>query len=232
MVRSFEAGTRALTIGTRAFQQTLSTATIVDDYEDQNLDEYSFSAANSYAIETGSPISDTASLRRDGSADTGYEFAVSTSGLDNYVSKGSTFQAKMRYPVDSSSSGASQGGLLFAGADTDNWYGGRYDAVDDDLNVVKHTSSGGQSTIATTNTVTGGSYTAGDVVILEVVWDDGTLGGSDNDITVTLYNSDKTTEHGSASANDSAHATNTGVGAQGYADADANEWIMDDYEIL
>lgn len=62
---------------------------------------------------------------------------------------------------------------------------------------------------------------------IHIEWDDGTLGGSDNDIRYALYDR-YGVEIGSSSVNDSTHATGSGLGFDGNVHTTANETITFD----
>lgn len=232
MVRSSEVlhrqgGARAYEVGSRAYDQVLSTW--VHDFDDQTLDAYS-GDKGSYGFETSDPIQGVASLLRTDST-SGYEIVTSTSGLYNYPAKGNTFQWKIRAAVDSADTGAAQVGGMFGVTDASNYYSARYEFIDDDFILFKETG-GTTSILASDVTATDGGYTDGTVLTVEVTWDDGTLGGNDNDITAKLMSDDKQTTHATVSASDSDHATKTGVGVRTFSDAAAQEPTADAYRIL
>lgn len=230
MTRSFEVGSRAFDVVARAFDPTLFTALTVDDYNDETLTEYSESLAGEYGFETTSPIEGAASLTRTGTD--GYEELVSTSGLANYPSKGSVIETQIRCPLDSGDSGNTQIGPIFGAADLTNWYSARFDAVQDDFEMFVQSDAGGQVQLAADNAL-GGFYTAGDVLVIEVTWDDGTYGGSDNDIVARLMDSTRTTVHAELGpVNDATHEANSGVGCESYNDTAGNEPVMDQYRIV
>ena len=60
---------------------------------------------------------------------------------------------------------------------------------------------------------------------IEVVWDDGTLGGSDNDITFTLYDGAGGAVIAQATANDSTYSAENGVGFVGTNQASATVYF-------
>ena len=203
--------------------------TWVDNFDDQDLSEYS-GQTGSYSFDTSTPYAGAASLQRT-STSGGYEQMASTSGLDNYISKGSTFQAKVRSQVNAGSADTSQMAIGWGAADTGNYYQARWEADDDQFFLVRRESSV-YNNLDTAGTVTGGSYTAGDWLTIEVTWDDGTLGGSDNDMTAKLMSDDKNTTHVTLTANDSTFASNTGVAIDSYLGTAGAETSVDSYEIL
>lgn len=109
---------------------------------------------------------------------------MATSNLANYPSNGSVIGIEIRTPLGSESAGNSQVGPIFGAADLTNWYSARFGAVQDDFALFVK-DSGVQSAVDPNNDP-GGFYTAGDVLVIEVSWDDGTYRGADNDETARL----------------------------------------------
>ena len=156
----------------------------------------------------------------------GYEKITSSSGLANYPAKGDSFQWKVKSGASNGDSGYSQMEFLFGLTDADNWYGVRYEFVQDDFLLAKEVN-GTRTELNYDTSATGDSYTAGDVLLIEVTWDDGTQGGSDNDLTATLKSEDGSTTYATLTANDSDHAAATGAGVQSSMGSAGQEPLID-----
>jgi hypothetical protein len=58
--------------------------------------------------------------------------------------------------------------------------------------------------------------------VVEITWDDGTLGGSDNDISVEVFDDSGTSLAGPITANDSTFSTEGGIGFGSNGNSTAN----------
>lgn len=232
-LNTFKISNNVYPVSGGVYPASLVTATWVDQYDDQDMAEYTAinGAVSDWTYDTSTPIQGTATLRQNTAVARTRAHSQEGDGLDNYVAKGTVFQCKVRFGYDAG--GATiQSGILFGVQDGNNFYEIRAENGDNDfqLNV---TDAGSTSALAT-DTNSPLSHAAGDakVYTIEVTWDDGTLGGSDNDITCELLNADKSTTYSTISANDSTHATQTGVGASTY-DNDGTGYVdLDAYEII
>jgi hypothetical protein len=184
--------------------------TIVDSFEDGDIDEYTAAsgALSDWAVVDESNLSFSA---WDGSkvleitSDSGPSELISTSGLDNYFGKGAVAEAFVRATFDD----ASEVGPLFGVADANNYYQVELKFSTDELSL-DSVSSGSSSNLAYNGSLS--ALPDGSWVKIKLTWDDGTLGGSDNDITVDIIDPSDGSTYGSVSANNSDHASQTGVG--------------------
>lgn len=175
--------------------------TIVDSFEDQDLTEYTgMEASDDGKSFVQSPVFDgTYALEI-----TSFEsLAYSTSGLNAYPSKGQKFNFYIR--VDTSNGRPQQ---IFGLEDSSNYYLVDLDYPDGSFRLKKN-DGGSLSTLTEDTNV---SYTLGQWYKVHVEWDDGTLGGSDNDIRVDLVDTTGPSTDSSLSNNDSSHANSDGVG--------------------
>lgn len=90
------------------------TVTVVDDFEDGDIAEYS-GATGSYTANTNAPVYN-GSYSLKASASTAAEL-ISTSGLNEYPAQGDTYVVQVRFSSD-----ANVAGVLFGVQDTNNLY--------------------------------------------------------------------------------------------------------------
>lgn len=197
--------TETQTIELHIVSQT--TGTIIDSFEDGDLAEYtgatgSFTVADEANV-TPSAINGTLLLESTGSA----AEINSTAGLNNYFAKGEVAyvyvygenlvtNVKASYTYWGSSSTELDGyGLNIRESGGAN------------IRLMEW-SSGASNIIDTANpTLTDNIWYR-----LEITWDDGTLGGADNDMTVDVYEHGTNTLIATVTGNNSVHAANTGIG--------------------
>lgn len=199
----------------------------VDSYEDGDIGEYSgdtsvFSVVDesnlSFAAIDGSKVLEAAS------GSTGEIY--STSGLANYFPKGAISDLYLR--LGSSFDSAFR--IWFALADTDNFY--MVNIVAGDEHKLFVNDAGTFSSLASDAT----DPVLGEWVRVRLVRDDGTLGGSDNDLVVQVFTDD--TGNGAydnrivnITANDSTHTTADGIGVRQHASPADNAWV-DDWTVI
>lgn len=134
-----------------------------------------------------------------------YHEIVSTSGLSNYPAKGNRFEIYVQGDTLSSKCDVY---MLFGAADGSNMYRARL-KLSGGYMWLEEQSSGSSSDLAE-----GGvdwAFSENTYYKLEVTWDDGSINGTDNEITMTVYDQDGTDPQ-SISAVDNTHAGNTGWG--------------------
>lgn len=187
----------------------VSPTAVIDDFERSTLDHYTGETADFSLVDestvTPNAINGTRLLQ-----DVAGGEINSTAGLDNYFAKG---ESAIVYIY---------GENLVTNAKAAYTFWGSSDTTLDGyaLNVREHSSanirliewtSGGSSILGTANP----ALTDDIWYRLEIVWDDGTLGGADNDLTVDVYEHATDTLIATVTGNDSTHATNTGIGFRG-----------------
>lgn len=213
-----------------AVQPATATSTggsVIDDFEDQDLagwsgstDEYSFAGSTTVPVPHGSWVLQ---------ADPGTFSSVisSTSGLPAYPSKGDRFRAYFRTPDATASISMFQG---FGYVDLDNTYKAKLRWGADKLELISTT--GGVGTIIASTSV---AWASNQWYALTVTWDDGTLGGADNDITIDVDEYDPATDGYThlteIGANDATHATNTGVFLSAYTPDGITQYV-DHFHLL
>lgn len=191
---------------------------IIDSFEDGDIAEYVNGTDNFQVVDeanvTPAAIDGTMLLEATSQGEIN-----STSGLDNYFSKGETAHvyvygdtlatdSMLSYTFFGSSSTALDGYAL----SLTDWSG-------ENVRLIEYTD-GSSNILDTANP----SVSDATWYRLEITWDDGSLGGSDNDITVDVYD-DTDTNIATVSANDSTHATNSGIGFRGQEGG----WFWDYY---
>lgn len=179
---------------------------IVDSFEDNDISEYS-GATSDYATVDDSGLSWTAPdgsyvLEQQSGASFARIVSESGDGLANYFPKGNTAEADIR----SETLDGSLRVIFGAGSVFNSYYAAEVDYGSGELRILDRDGGGTLNELAST-TLSPSTDTTGTV---RIVWDDGTLGGADNDITVSY--SEGGSELDSLSVNDSSHATNEGVG--------------------
>lgn len=153
---------------------------IVDDYEDQDLVEYTdyeeAGGTSDFTISSNQAIEGTYSLLINGHTD--YPKILSTSGLNNYPQQGDEFEIWF-YPDFTPGSGSADSGFYFGASDLSNHYWISYRGYQDEIrfhvngNWIDGVSSPG--------------VTANEWHKFVVQWDDGnSFGGSPGDFTIDL----------------------------------------------
>lgn len=177
---------------------------IIDSFEDQDLSEYGSSSGVSIVDEANLSFdaSDGSFVLENTPSD---GFARITSqpgdGLANYFSKGDVAKCAVR--TDAAENLCR---VLFGVGGGGNRYLAEYRPGDTNFELSK-VVDGTLTTIAIDSSV---SYSLDTWGTITITWDDGSLGGSDNDITLEYDEGGSTIS--TISANDSAHATNEGIG--------------------
>jgi hypothetical protein len=180
-----------------------SSAQSIDSFEDQDLSEYS-GDAGSFDIEaegnvTPNAVDGTYLLESTGTSNIQI---ISTSGLANYFPKGTI--AKV-YVYSTTNGDIAR--LRFAVQDSGSFY-----RVELRFNSGDFTLTKLDSFSATTLATDSQAYSTGQWYTVQITRDDGTLGGSDNDITAELLDGIDGTSVNTLSANDSTFATEDGIG--------------------
>lgn len=158
-----------------------SDTTTIDDFEDADIVEYSGDTGNftvdSQLVETGSyALRTTTNWRQN---------IRSTSGLPNYPQKGQVFEW---YTAVGSITGGWQRLYFQFGMQSttgDNEYYVRHNIETNEI-VILRSDAGSNATL--NSAATGLSPSADTWIRNEITWDDGTLGGSDGDITYLIEN--------------------------------------------
>lgn len=200
---------------------------VVDDFEDQDLNGWTGDTSD-FSITgqaTVPPPNGAWVLQADPGTLSSY--ISSTTGLQTYPAKGSKFRAYFRTQDASQSHNAYLG---FGFADEDHNYSAEIRWGPNKLELNK--SSVSQNTLLTSTNVV---WNSNRWYALTVTWDDGTLGGADNDITVEIHEYDPATDTHTylteITANDSEYAANTGVFLLAY-NPDGLAQYIDYYHLL
>jgi hypothetical protein len=203
-----------------------SGVTIVDSFEDQDLAEYTgASTSDSGKSIVTSPVLDGTYALELTSFESGM-YSVPGDGLNAYPTKGDVFNL-----IQQTTGSVNGRWRLYFGLETgtDETYEVEFD-LDNSTFSLNSVVGGSRSTLVSATSV---PYATGTWYAGRVTWDDGTLGGSDNDITVELVE-DPT---GSATVletlgpvSNSDHATGDGVGLNA-ANYNANAVVVDYWHI-
>ena len=206
MARAFDVDGRGFNVSGRGFAPIeTQTITLIDSFEDQDLSEY-YQSPEDYNIGQQFPIDGNYSLRYPANL-TGSQM-YSDSGLNAYPQQGDIF--KIDWQINTAS------------ADTSSFYRWEQqfavDSADQDIRYFINYSIDGNS-IAIWNDDTNTriavdfsvDYQANTHYQTEVVWDDGSLGGSAGDFTLTLTDVDSGTQVSQISGNDTG-LTSGGIG--------------------
>jgi len=205
----------------------------IDSFEDGNTNEYTFddTDGSEYNIVDESSVSfsaiDGSKMLEVGLSSSGgtvtYMYSNPGDGLDNYFAKGQEITVYVRQ-VDNLN--RSDIRIAFGMTDSGDYYAAdiQWDAFFA-LRVLKRENS---------STVDLANNSAYDLKIdqwyeVVITWDDGTLGGSDNDITISIREGVGGNEVLSSTVNDSTFANVSGIGFLGDRQ---NEVIYVDYEHL
>lgn len=205
---------------------TTPTATTIDSFEDQSTSEYSGSTGEFDIVDpttlgtSWSAPDGTYVLRNQAGQAFSRIYSTSGSGLNSYFSKGNEGKVAVRATATNG-----EATTLFGLADFNDYYLATVDFDAGELRFEKRVS-GTLSTIATDATGTPSADTTGTVTI---TWDDGTLGGADNDVTLEYAEGGSTIA--TVSANDSDHSGSSGVGVVGNAN-DSADLFWDWYRLL
>lgn len=211
-------GTRQTSDGvvqTSAGVATTSGTVLIDSYEDGNLTEYDRTDEFDVFAPSGFSAVDEANVLRN-HAGQGYSKTYSTSGLPAYFSKGQRAHAYARASdVDGSLR------VLFGVADSNNNYAAQL-LFGSQAIVLSVLDNGAYSTMASASA----SLSADQWYELDIVRDDGTLGGSDNDIGLMISTHPGGSQVGDTLVvNDNTHATASGVGMVGQSNDTADLYL-------
>jgi hypothetical protein len=197
----------------------------IDGFEDQDLSEYRNTTVDMAGFST---TAFEGTYSHDPSAEAGplSIYSLPGDGLANYPSKGTGFDIYI-YPT---AADAGRWAVLFGAADENNHYRAWTNNVGSSGGLFIQKVDGGSVTdLATDFSV---SYTAGQWFRIRVVWDDGTLGGSDNDLTATLFDTTDGSQVAEISANDATFATNDGVGLYWNQKTAGETFLADRWEVV
>lgn len=193
-------------------------AGIIDSFEDGDISEYSGATAD-FTVSDQANVTPNAI---DGSMlleSLSQGEINSTSGLANYFSKGEIAHVYC------------YGAGLVTNAKTSYTFWGSSDTALDGYSLQFRESAGANVRLLEWTSGTAGALDTANPTLaddtwyrFEITWDDGSLGGVDNDITVDIYD-DTETLIATVSGNDATHATNTGIG---FRSAEAG-WFWDYY---
>lgn len=205
--------------GTLARQATIDgeiAYTLIDSFEDGDIAEYSGDTAD-YAVTSEANVPPSAVFGANvlECTTTASVTIYSTTGLSYYFPKGHIASAFVYLP-----SGSGDVTVLFGVSSATSWYGFEVDLANGELALEVDDTP--VDSVAVT-------VPADQWIECEITWDDGSLGGVDNDITCTAYDYSTSTGRGASigtvAANDSTHATDTGIGLN----ADTSGILMDHY---
>jgi hypothetical protein len=191
----------------------------IDDFEDSDLSEYTGSTGE-FSFVSGIADGSSTALRCDSG---GFSEIYSTSGLNAYFGKGEIAQFEVQFNDTSQA-----GGLVFGYSDDSNFYRCWFDLNSDALQLLTDTGSGGSGTVVAEATSVG--FAADTRYRVRIPWDDGTLGGADNDITLDMdeWTGSAWSDFAEVSGNNDDHASATGVGIEDDCDSVAVAIIFDD----
>jgi len=193
--------------------------TIIDDFEDANLNEYTSNSA--FSIDNSNPISGSHSLRSDPTEKRRAIF--STSGLANYPEAGDTFSVLLNHTGNENNFIGPMFGVQSNNSDNYCWIV-RDRSGDHKLEFMKNSPDNGIGS-RTAFSVSGGSFPKR----LEINW------GTNGVIQAEVYEDDTNTSLGSASVTDTSY-TSGGVGFYSTFLTDsipfATDFLFDDFLIL
>lgn len=179
--------------------------TIVDSFEDQDKAEYDVGDASAWNVDQTFASDGSYGLTHTGAAQS--KDLISTSGLDAYPSQGSEFHIDHEWTYGGASANSHQMRYYFAYNDGSNHYMIQEIHNDGNLEIWRDIGSGYERIASSFDA----NYPENTKIRTEVVWDDGTLGGSQGDITVTLIDTSDGSQIDTLSANDTNH-TSGGMG--------------------
>jgi len=205
MTRSEEIADRAFVSGGRSIVAPFA-GTIIDDFSDGNLSEYT-SETDEYSVISAPnnppDLSFDNVVKNDGPSNS--SFIYSFSGLNAYFADGET--GYFHIYNDTSNSTATMR-VIYAAGDSSNWHTSVIDFDDGFVRAKK--SSGGtfgyidQTSLSSTPVKTW--------IELKIERQDGSSGGTDNDLVTTVRDMENDTVLGTVTKNDSEHQANTGIG--------------------
>jgi hypothetical protein len=199
-------------------QTVVASKAVIDSFEDQDLSEYTGETAD-YSFSTSPTPQDGSYIL---SGDTNGRI-LSQSGLDNYFAKGNRARGYLHLDLDI------RAYFYFGVADGNSNYFTYIDSNNDQAVINKTTDANGVEGLAFTNV----TPPTGDWIEVTVTWDDGTLGGADNDITVEYVDTTDGSTITTLSANDADHATATGIGFRRRNNAtSSDDCHFDDWYLL
>lgn len=207
------------------------TTTIVEDWEDSTEPSSEWSgdtgqfSAQSTVVDAGSQALELNSSVNDGTI---YKI-VSTSGLPNYFPKGNIAEYFVRSDVANDGTNRFRAYPAFGASGTSTQYN-VFCAFDNQPSgsLKLQVQDGGAPTQLDGVSM---AWSADTWYRIEITWDDGTLGGADNDITADVYQMGSSTIEASVSANDSTHSGKDGVGFAGVSEVDGSTVYCGNYQI-
>ncbi|AUV81245.1 hypothetical protein C2R22_05870 [Salinigranum rubrum] len=200
-------------------RQTPVTTVTIDSFEDQDLAEYTNVDGGDWTFVTSPVRNGTFAAQIDGFNEI---YSLPGDGLPAYYGRGNgTLRVSVR--SDGNASPTAIPWFRFGAADNANSYYVRLDFSTGDVGLNKEVT-GSTSTIANTSiTVSDGEWYE-----YEIIWDDGTLGGSVGDLTLTVTRVSDATELTTLTSNDTDAAleSNEGIGfvGQQFASGEAVTW--------
>lgn len=198
---------------------------VVEDWEDDSpLSEWSGSTGD-VTIQTGT-VHNGSNAAQFGDGATGFiEIdSLAGNGLGAYPQKGDIFKLYVR--VTSATAGNNR--IKYGAADTDNCYHIEVDYGNDRFRLLKDVS-GSVDTVF--GSVTGVGFSTDTWYEVELTWDDGSLGGTEDDMTVSLADMSSDTGLGSATGNDSDYASEGGVIASAWVGNAGEDKFVDYWHI-
>jgi len=223
MVRSLQSLGRSVAVVGRALDPIPTSTTTIDSFEDENITEYSgdtgsFTTTNESTLSWGAPDGSIVVEKPASAGNFNRIYSTPGDGLNSYFPKGNIGRCHVRADANC------EHRTLFGVEDFNDYY---IAEVKYNTGIAIKKRTGG--TLSTPTSDTSVDPTPGTTGEVEIVWDDGTLGGSDNDITVRYI------EGGSQlgpdlTTNDPDHATAEGVGFTS-ASADSDTLWWDNYRL-
>lgn len=184
-----------------------TTGTIIDSFERTSLDHYTGDTGGFQISDESNVTPNSIDGTRLLECTSGVSEINSTSGLNNYFAKGEVAHAYV-YGANLVTNGASAFTYFgSSGTELDGYAIDIRESTGGNVRLIEWSS--GSSNILDTADPTLSDDTW---YRIEITWDDGSLGGSDNDITAEVYDHGASSLIATVTGNDSTHATNTGIG--------------------
>lgn len=212
---SYQLNTGGYTLGTGGYSITPAAGvTVIDDFNAQSLSNYTGETAG-FGFNTTDTYEGAAALS---CTETDLNIINSTSGLPAYFAKGERIRFYAKQKTEKTISY-----FYFGLTDGSNNYRLELEFDQDDIDLVSEVA-GSTSLISSSASVT---YSLDKWYRVEVTWDDGTLGGADNDISIELIDPADDSVLQSTSTNNSDHASATGIGWGCGSSAGSRESLYD-----
>lgn len=204
-----------------------SAKTVVEGWEDDTEPSSEWGGdTGSFSETTDTVDSGDQALRFTGTDSSGQ--INSSSGLPEYPAKGKQFEFFTH--SDAVGSGVSNNlnlSLSFGREDSSNEYYAWVDYRRNDVKLRSRSGGGAPSDVFTID----GALSANTWMRHKVIWDDGTLGGSNNDITIEVYQMGSDTLQGSSTANNNDN-NGTDLGVRGEVVSSAGTLTFGNINIL